>query len=96
MFLNMQIFEYCTNSESIRVDFDLFTLTSFWQHSDESLGQGQLLIQTVKLAFSVTNNVIRLKPPSSVVSPLEQALTQHGTYFLVGQSGKQCLFLISD
>uniref|UniRef100_A0A8C3IG71 Nucleoporin NUP188 n=1 Tax=Chrysemys picta bellii TaxID=8478 RepID=A0A8C3IG71_CHRPI len=48
--------------------------------SDESLGQGQLLIQTVKLAFSVTNNVIRLKSPSSVVSPLEQALTQHGAH----------------
>ncbi|XP_041666678.1 nucleoporin NUP188 isoform X2 [Cheilinus undulatus] len=39
---------------------------------------GQILIQTVKLAFSVTNNVIRLKPPSDVISPLEQALTQHG------------------
>lgn len=38
---------------------------------------GQILIQTVKLAFSVTNNVIRLKPPSDLVSPLEQALTQH-------------------
>ncbi|MEQ2159201.1 hypothetical protein GOODEAATRI_020297, partial [Goodea atripinnis] len=38
----------------------------------------QILIQTVKLAFSVTNNVIRLKPPSDAVSPLEQALTQHG------------------
>ncbi|XP_061460511.1 nucleoporin NUP188 isoform X2 [Rhineura floridana] len=48
--------------------------------SDESQGQGQLLIQTVKLAFSVTNNVIRLKPPSSVVSPLEHALTQHGAH----------------
>lgn len=43
-----------------------------------SEGPGQVLIQTVKLAFSVTNNVIRLKPPSDVVSPLEQALTQHG------------------
>uniref|UniRef100_A0A8D3DQQ1 Nucleoporin NUP188 n=1 Tax=Scophthalmus maximus TaxID=52904 RepID=A0A8D3DQQ1_SCOMX len=43
-----------------------------------SEGPGQILIQTVKLAFSVTNNVIRLKPPSDVVSPLEQALTQHG------------------
>lgn len=32
----------------------------------------------MKLAFSVINNVIRLKPPSDVVSPLEQALTQHG------------------
>ncbi|XP_014899103.1 nucleoporin NUP188 homolog [Poecilia latipinna] len=42
-----------------------------------SEGPGQILIQTVKLAFSVTNNVIRLKPPSDVVSPLEQALTQH-------------------
>ncbi|CAB1318904.1 unnamed protein product [Coregonus sp. 'balchen'] len=41
-------------------------------------GPGQILIQTVKLAFSVTNNVIRLKPPSDAVSPLEQALTQHG------------------
>ncbi|KAG7268203.1 hypothetical protein CRUP_022892 [Coryphaenoides rupestris] len=30
------------------------------------------------LAFSVTNNVIRLKPPSATASPLEQALTQHG------------------
>lgn len=47
----------------------------------EGQGQGQLLIKTVKLAFSVTNNVIRLKPPSNVVSPLEQALTQHGMYF---------------
>uniref|UniRef100_A0A672IAK6 Nucleoporin NUP188 n=1 Tax=Salarias fasciatus TaxID=181472 RepID=A0A672IAK6_SALFA len=41
-------------------------------------GPGQILIQTVKLAFSVTNNVIRLKPPSDAASPLEQALTQHG------------------
>ncbi|XP_062868175.1 nucleoporin NUP188 [Trichomycterus rosablanca] len=41
-------------------------------------GPGQVLIQTVKLAFSVTNNVIRLKPQSDTVSPLEQALTQHG------------------
>ncbi|XP_025060754.1 nucleoporin NUP188 homolog isoform X9 [Alligator sinensis] len=53
-------------------------IANLW--NDESLGQGQLLIQTVKLAFSVTNNVIRLKPPSSVVSPLEQALTQHGAH----------------
>lgn len=43
-----------------------------------SEGPGQMLIQTVKLAFSVTNNVIRLKPSSDTVSPLEQALTQHG------------------
>lgn len=63
---------------------DTITLFSFLKCSDETQGQGQLLIQTVKLAFSVTNNVIRLKPPSSVVSPLEQALTQHGMYFLVG------------
>lgn len=56
----------------------------FFGSSDESQGQGQLLIQTVKLAFSVTNNVIRLKPPSSVVSPLEQALTQHGEYCSLG------------
>ncbi|XP_055035112.2 nucleoporin NUP188 [Misgurnus anguillicaudatus] len=41
-------------------------------------GPGQVLIQTVKLAFSVTNNVIRLKPQSDTASPLEQALTQHG------------------
>ncbi|XP_039330884.1 nucleoporin NUP188 [Saimiri boliviensis] len=46
----------------------------------EGQGQGQLLIKTVKLAFSVTNNVIRLKPPSNVVSPLEQALSQHGAH----------------
>ncbi|KAK7813597.1 hypothetical protein U0070_000647 [Myodes glareolus] len=46
----------------------------------EGQGQGQLLIKTVKLAFSVTNNIIRLKPPSNVVSPLEQALTQHGAH----------------
>lgn len=58
------------------------TLVSIWHPSDgaEGQGQGQLLIKTVKLAFSVTNNVIRLKPPSNVVSPLEQALTQHGMY----------------
>uniref|UniRef100_A0A8C5R3P6 Nucleoporin NUP188 n=1 Tax=Leptobrachium leishanense TaxID=445787 RepID=A0A8C5R3P6_9ANUR len=43
-------------------------------------GQGQMLIQTVKLAFSITNNVIRLKPPASGISPLEQALTQHGAH----------------
>ncbi|XP_039201016.1 nucleoporin NUP188 isoform X4 [Crotalus tigris] len=48
--------------------------------SSDGESQGQLLIQTVKLAFSVTNNVIRLKPPSSVVSPLEHALTQHGAH----------------
>nr|XP_033817901.1 nucleoporin NUP188 homolog isoform X1 [Geotrypetes seraphini] len=48
--------------------------------SGGSQGQGQLLIQTVKLAFSITNNVIRLKPPSDIVSPLEQALTQHGAH----------------
>ncbi|XP_034048001.1 nucleoporin NUP188 homolog isoform X2 [Thalassophryne amazonica] len=49
------------------------------QHNSvDSDGPGQNLIQTVKLAFSVTNNIIRLKPPSDVVSPLEQALTQHG------------------
>lgn len=46
--------------------------------SGGSESPGQILIQTVKLAFSVTNNVIRLKPPSDVISPLEQALTQHG------------------
>nr|KAF6486301.1 nucleoporin 188 [Rousettus aegyptiacus] len=46
----------------------------------EGQGQGPLLIKTVKLAFSVSNNVIRLKPPSNVVSPLEQALTQHGAH----------------
>lgn len=59
------------------------TLVSIWHPSDgaEGQGQGQLLIKTVKLAFSITNNVIRLKPPSNVVSPLEQALTQHGMYF---------------
>ncbi|XP_063288705.1 nucleoporin NUP188 isoform X2 [Pelobates fuscus] len=48
--------------------------------SSDSEGQGQMLIQTVKLAFSITNNVIRLKPPASGISPLEQALTQHGAH----------------
>ncbi|KFV64094.1 Nucleoporin NUP188, partial [Dryobates pubescens] len=48
--------------------------------SEEPQGRGQLLIQTVKLAFSVANNVLRLKPPCSAVSPLEQALTQHGAH----------------
>ncbi|KAG1932236.1 nucleoporin NUP188 [Pimephales promelas] len=46
--------------------------------SGGSEGPGQVLIQTVKLAFSVTNNVIRLKPQSDTASPLEQALTHHG------------------
>ncbi|KAE8583088.1 hypothetical protein XENTR_v10020421 [Xenopus tropicalis] len=43
-------------------------------------GQGQMLMQTIKLAFSITNNVIRLKPLSSAISPLEHALTQHGAH----------------
>ncbi|XP_026885798.1 nucleoporin NUP188 homolog isoform X1 [Electrophorus electricus] len=47
-----------------------------WSGSND--GPGQVLIQMVKLAFSVTNNVIRLKPQSDTISPLEQALTQHG------------------
>ncbi|KAA0719723.1 Nucleoporin NUP188 -like protein [Triplophysa tibetana] len=46
--------------------------------SGGSEGPGQVLIQTVKLSFSVTNNVIRLKPQSDTASPLEQALTRHG------------------
>uniref|UniRef100_A0A4W3IUI1 Nucleoporin NUP188 n=1 Tax=Callorhinchus milii TaxID=7868 RepID=A0A4W3IUI1_CALMI len=45
-----------------------------------SEGPGQTLTQMIKLAFSVTNNVIRLKPPSELVSPLEQSLTQHGAH----------------
>uniref|UniRef100_UPI00398F6726 nucleoporin NUP188 n=1 Tax=Pristiophorus japonicus TaxID=55135 RepID=UPI00398F6726 len=48
--------------------------------SSGSEGPGQTLTQTIKLAFSITNNVIKLKPSSEVVSPLEQALTQHGTH----------------
>lgn len=76
------------------------TLVSVWHPSDgaEGQGQGQLLIKTVKLAFSVTNNVIRLKPPSNVVSPLEQALTQHGTYCSFEQQGsalKDILWAVS-
>uniref|UniRef100_A0A8B9GHX7 Nucleoporin NUP188 n=1 Tax=Amazona collaria TaxID=241587 RepID=A0A8B9GHX7_9PSIT len=67
------------NIMGIGVDTIDMVMTS-QSNSDESQGHGQLLIQTVKLAFSVTNNVIRLKPPSSVVSPLEQALTQHGAH----------------
>ncbi len=58
--------------------FLVFSSLSLMLSSCGSEGPGQILIQTVKLAFSVTNNVIRLKPPSDVVSPLEQALTQHG------------------
>ncbi|XP_078082449.1 nucleoporin NUP188 isoform X2 [Mustelus asterias] len=50
------------------------------QPSSGSEGSGQTLIQTIKLAFSITNNVIKLKPSSEMVSPLEQALTQHGTH----------------
>lgn len=69
-----------------------YLLWFLFGNSDESQGQGQLLIQTVKLAFSVTNNVIRLKPPSSVVSPLEQALTQHGMYFSLGAAWEAMLF----
>ncbi|RMB93436.1 hypothetical protein DUI87_30132 [Hirundo rustica rustica] len=68
------------NIMGIGVDTIDMVMASQSSSSDESQGQGQLLIQTVKLAFSVTNNVIRLKPPSSVVSPLEQALTQHGAH----------------
>uniref|UniRef100_A0A4W3J4K6 Nucleoporin NUP188 n=1 Tax=Callorhinchus milii TaxID=7868 RepID=A0A4W3J4K6_CALMI len=48
--------------------------------SGGSEGPGQTLTQMIKLAFSVTNNVIRLKPPSELVSPLEQSLTQHGAH----------------
>ncbi|XP_043914056.1 nucleoporin NUP188 [Protopterus annectens] len=58
------------------IDFVMATQSS----SGETEGPGQLLIQTVKLAFSITNNVIRLRAPSDMVSPLEHALTQHGAH----------------
>uniref|UniRef100_A0A3P8W9J0 Nucleoporin NUP188 n=1 Tax=Cynoglossus semilaevis TaxID=244447 RepID=A0A3P8W9J0_CYNSE len=59
------------------VGVDTIDMVLAAQPSRYTLDPGQILIQTVKLAFSVTNNVIRLKPPSDLVSPLEQALTQH-------------------
>uniref|UniRef100_A0A2I3HU50 Nucleoporin NUP188 n=1 Tax=Nomascus leucogenys TaxID=61853 RepID=A0A2I3HU50_NOMLE len=44
-------------------------------------GAGQVLIKiSENWHFRSTNNVIRLKPPSNVVSPLEQALSQHGAH----------------
>ncbi|XP_013917047.1 PREDICTED: nucleoporin NUP188 homolog [Thamnophis sirtalis] len=62
------------------IGVDTIDMVMASQSCSDGESQGQLLIQTVKLAFSVTNNVIRLKPPSSVVSPLEHALTQHGAH----------------
>ncbi|KAM4663713.1 nucleoporin NUP188 isoform 2-T2 [Discoglossus pictus] len=62
------------------IGVDTINMVMASQSGSTSEGQGQLLIQTVKLAFSITNNVIRLKPPASSVSPLEQALTQHGAH----------------
>lgn len=72
------LFCFCIISPNIQY-FVLYQLRfHVWKLNSGCEGPGQILIQTVKLAFSVTNNVIRLKPPSDVVSPLEQALTQHG------------------
>lgn len=72
LFLNLLIHaESCSD-----VKYCVFFFSQMLSYGSE--GPGQILIQTVKLAFSVTNNVIRLKPPSDAVSPLEQALTQHG------------------
>ncbi|GCB67535.1 hypothetical protein scyTo_0000744 [Scyliorhinus torazame] len=62
------------------VGVDTIDVVMATQPSSGSEGSGQTLIQTIKLAFSITNNVIKLKPSSGVVSPLEQALTQHGTH----------------
>ncbi|XP_070614706.1 nucleoporin NUP188 [Erythrolamprus reginae] len=62
------------------IGVDTIDMVMASQFCSDGESQGQLLIQTVKLAFSITNNVIRLKPPSSVVSPLEHALTQHGAH----------------
>lgn len=69
-----------SNSNVITICLTLFIFFGFFHFSSGTEGQGQMLIQTVKLAFSITNNVIRLKPSSSSVSPLEQALTQHGMW----------------
>ncbi|XP_067825897.1 nucleoporin NUP188 isoform X4 [Heptranchias perlo] len=67
------------NIMAIGVD-TIDTLMAAQPSSSGSEGSGQTLTQTIKLAFSITNNVIKLKPSSEVVSPLEQALTQHGTH----------------
>uniref|UniRef100_A0AAY4ADI6 Nucleoporin NUP188 n=1 Tax=Denticeps clupeoides TaxID=299321 RepID=A0AAY4ADI6_9TELE len=66
------------NIMTVGVDTIDMVLAAQPSSSGGSEGPGQVLIQTVKLAFSVTNNVLRLKPPSDCMSPLEQALTQHG------------------
>lgn len=87
------IFE-CRADTECQLSTQLLILLSLLKYSDESQSQGQLLIQTVKLAFSVTNNVIRLKPPSSVVSPLEQALTQHGMYSSTGTAWEAVVLLL--
>ncbi|XP_075909302.1 nucleoporin NUP188 isoform X3 [Petromyzon marinus] len=43
-------------------------------------GPALTLIQTMKLAFSVINNTLRLKPASEELTPLEHALTQQGVH----------------
>ncbi|XP_051893198.1 nucleoporin NUP188 isoform X2 [Pristis pectinata] len=67
------------NIMAIGVD-TIDTVMAAQPNSSGSEGSGQSLTQTIKLAFSITNNVIKLKPSSEVISPLEQALTQHGTH----------------
>ncbi|KAL6470727.1 hypothetical protein MHYP_G00218460 [Metynnis hypsauchen] len=75
---NTEAGQAVVNIMGVGVDTISVVLAAQPSSSGSCEGPGQVLIQTVKLAFSVTNNVIRLKPQSDTVSPLEQALTQHG------------------
>uniref|UniRef100_A0AAR2KVL0 Nucleoporin NUP188 n=1 Tax=Pygocentrus nattereri TaxID=42514 RepID=A0AAR2KVL0_PYGNA len=75
---NTEAGQAVVNIMGVGVDTINVVLAAQPSSSGSCEGPGQVLIQTVKLAFSVTNNVIRLKPQSDTVSPLEQALTQHG------------------
>uniref|UniRef100_W5L574 Nucleoporin NUP188 n=1 Tax=Astyanax mexicanus TaxID=7994 RepID=W5L574_ASTMX len=75
---NTEAGQAVVNIMGVGVDTINIVLAAQPSSSGSCEGPGQVLIQTVKLAFSVTNNVIRLKPQSDTVSPLEQALTQHG------------------
>ncbi|XP_062929559.1 nucleoporin NUP188 [Mobula hypostoma] len=76
---NTEAGQAIVNIMAIGVD-TIDTVMAAQPNSSGSEGSGQTLTQTVKLAFSITNNVIKLKPSSEVISPLEQALTQHGTH----------------
>ncbi|XP_069743045.1 LOW QUALITY PROTEIN: nucleoporin NUP188 [Narcine bancroftii] len=76
---NTEAGQAIVNIMAIGVD-TIDTVMAAQPSSSGSEGSGQTLTQTIKLAFSITNNVIKLKPSSEGISPLEQALTQHGTH----------------